>query len=176
MVEDIITALSWFKALFVIARNSSFTYKGKAVKQVGRELGVRYVVEGSVRKAGNRLRITAQLIDAESGARLWADRFDGPVEDVFDLQDRVTAKVVGLIAPKLQESDIERARRKPTERMDAYDCFLRGMRRRWTAQNERLLRHKIGSDRLPSAIPVTQRRSLGSRTRSNLGLLLTECL
>jgi TolB-like protein/class 3 adenylate cyclase/Tfp pilus assembly protein PilF len=140
MVEDIITALSRFKSLFVIARNSSFTYKGKAgdIKQVGRELGVRYLVEGSVRKAGNRLRITAQLIDAESGAHLWADRFDGPVEDVFDLQDRVTAKVVGLIAPKLQDSDIERARRKPTERRDAYDCFLRGMsaavdRSKWAA-------------------------------------------
>jgi TolB-like protein/class 3 adenylate cyclase/Tfp pilus assembly protein PilF len=129
VVEDIITALSRFRELLVIARNSSFTYKGRAVaiKQVGRELGVRYVLEGSVRKAANRLRITAQLIDAESGAHLWADRFDGQVEDIFELQDAVAAKVVSLIAPRLQQSDIERARRKPTERMDAYDCFLRGM-------------------------------------------------
>jgi TolB-like protein/class 3 adenylate cyclase/Tfp pilus assembly protein PilF len=129
IVEDIITALSRFRELFVIARNSSFTYKGRAVdiKRVGRELGVRYVLEGSVRKAANRLRITAQLIDAENGAHLWADRFDGPMEDVFQLQDEVTAKVVNLIAPRLQQSDLERVRRKPTERLDAYDCFLRGM-------------------------------------------------
>jgi TolB-like protein/class 3 adenylate cyclase/Tfp pilus assembly protein PilF len=129
IVEDIITALSRFRELFVIARNSSFTYKGRAVdiKRVGRELGVRYVLEGSVRKAANRLRITAQLIDADNGAHLWADRFDGPMEDVFQLQDEVTAKVVNLIAPRLQQSDLERVRRKPTERLDAYDCFLRGM-------------------------------------------------
>jgi TolB-like protein/Tfp pilus assembly protein PilF len=129
IVEDIITALTRFRELFVIARNSSFTYKGRAVdiKLVGRELGVRYVLEGSVRKAANRLRITAQLIDAENGAHLWADRFDGPMEDVFLLQDEVTAKVVNLIAPRLQQSDLERVRRKPTERLDAYDCFLRGV-------------------------------------------------
>jgi TolB-like protein/class 3 adenylate cyclase len=103
IVEDIITALSRFKSLFVIARNSSFTYKGKAVeiKQVGRELGVRYVLEGSVRKAGGRLRITGQLIDAATGAHLWAERFDGALEDIFDLQDKVTQQVIGAIAPKL---------------------------------------------------------------------------
>src|SRR5262245_40626389 len=103
MVEEIITALSRMRSLIVIARNSSFQYKGRSVnvKQGGRELGVRYVLEGSVRKAGNRLRISGQLIDAETGAHLWADRFDGDVEDVFDLQDRVTARVVGAIAPKL---------------------------------------------------------------------------
>ena len=129
MVEDIITALSRFKSLFVIARNSSFTYKGKAVdiRQVGRELGVRYVLEGSVRKAANRLRISGQLIDASTGGHLWADHFDGVLEDVFELQDRVTSSVVGAIAPKLEQAETERAMRKPTESLDAYDCFLRAM-------------------------------------------------
>jgi adenylate cyclase len=129
MVEDIITALSRFRQLFVIARNSSFTYKGRAVdvKQVGRELGVRYVLEGSVRKATNRVRITGQLIDTATGAHLWADRFDGALEDVFDLQDRVTTSVVGAIAPKLEEAEIERTKRKPTENLDAYDYYLRAL-------------------------------------------------
>ena len=129
MVEDIITALSHMRWLFVIARNSSFTYKGRAVdvKQVGRELGVRYVLEGSVRKAGNRVRISGQLIDASTGAHLWAGRFDGALEDVFDLQDQVTESVVGAIAPRLEQAEIERAGRKPTESLDAYDHFLRGM-------------------------------------------------
>ena len=129
MVEDIITALSRFKSLFVIARNSSFTYKGKTVdiKQVGRDLGVRYVLEGSVRKSGNRVRITGQLIEAATDRHIWADRFDGTLEDVFDLQDRVTSSVVGLIAPKVEQAEIERARQKPTESLDSYDYFLRGM-------------------------------------------------
>ena len=129
MAEEIITALSRFHSLVVIARNSSFTYKGRAVdiKRVGRELGVRYVLEGSVRKGGDRIRIIGQLIDAQSGAHLWADKFDGSLANVFDLQDQVTANVVSAIAPKLQQNDIERARRKPTEKMDSYDCFLRGM-------------------------------------------------
>ena len=129
MVEDIITALSRMRWLFVIARNSSFTYKGRAVdvKQVGRELGVRYVLEGSVRKAANRVRITGQLIDAANGAHLWADRFDGGLEDIFDLQDQVTTSVVTAIAPKLEQAEIERAKRKPTENLDAYDYFLRGI-------------------------------------------------
>jgi TolB-like protein len=129
VVEDITMALSRFHWLFVIARNSSFTYKGRAVdvKQVGRDLGVRYVLEGSVRKAGNRIRIAGQLIDAETGAHLWADRFDGALEDMFDLQDHVTASVVGAIAPKLQAEEIKRARRKPTENLDAYDHYLRGL-------------------------------------------------
>jgi len=129
MVEDIITALSRFNQLFVIARNSSFTYKGRAVeiKQIGRELGVRYVLEGSVRKSGNRVRITGQLIDATSGAHLWADRIDGELADIFDLQDRVTANVVGAIAPKLEQAEIERAKSKPTDSLDAYDFYLRGM-------------------------------------------------
>jgi TolB-like protein len=129
MVEEIITALSRMRWLFVIARNSSFTYKGRAVdvKRVGHELGVRYVLEGSVRKAANRVRITGQLIDTATGAHLWADRFDGALEDVFDLQDQVTTSVVSAIAPKLEQAEIERARRKPTESLDAYDYFLRGM-------------------------------------------------
>jgi len=129
MVEDIITALSHFKPLFVIARNSSFTYKGNAVdvKQVGRELGVRYVLEGSVRKAGSRVRITGQLIEAATGGHLWADKFDGALEDVFGLQDQITTSVVGVIAPTLQQAEIERARQKPTDRLDSYDLYLRGM-------------------------------------------------
>lgn len=129
IVEDIITALSRFKSLFVIARNSSFTYKGRAVdiKQVGRELGVRYVLEGSVRKSGGRVRITGQLIDAATGAHLWADRFDGELKDIFDLQDSVTSSVVGAIAPRLELAEIERAKYKPTESLDAYDYCLRGI-------------------------------------------------
>jgi TolB-like protein/class 3 adenylate cyclase len=129
MVEDIITGLSRSKALLVIARNSSFTYKGKAVdiKQVGRELGVRYVLEGSVRKSGNRVRITGQLIDAATGAHLWADRFDGLLDDIFDLQDRVASSVIGAISPQLERAEIERAQRKPTESLQAYDYYLRAL-------------------------------------------------
>jgi adenylate cyclase len=138
IVEEIVTALSRNRWLFVIARNSSFTYKGRAVdvKQVGRELGVRYVLEGSVRKAGNKLRIAGQLIDASSGAHLWADRFEGGLEDIFDLQDQVTANVVGTIGVKVEQAEIERAKRKPTESLDAYDYFLRGMAYayRWTRE------------------------------------------
>jgi TolB-like protein len=138
MVEDIITDLSRFRNLFVIARNSSFTYKGRAVdvKQVGRELGVRYVLEGSVRKAANRLRITGQLIDASTGAHLWAERFDGGLEDVFELQERMASSVIGAIAPKLEQAEIARARGKPTGSLDAYDYYLRGMESvyRWTKE------------------------------------------
>jgi TolB-like protein/class 3 adenylate cyclase len=129
MVDDIITALSRFNQLFVIARNSTFTYKGRAVdvRQVARELGVRYVLEGGVRKAGSRLRITGQLIDATTGAHLWADRFDGGLEEVFDLQDKVTASVVGAIEPTMRKAEIERARRKPIDNLDAYDLYLRAL-------------------------------------------------
>jgi TolB-like protein/class 3 adenylate cyclase len=129
IVEDIITALSRYHALFVIARNSSFTYKGHAVdvKQVGRELGVRYVLEGSVRKVLDRVRVTGQLIDASTGAHLWADRFDGALKDIFDLQDDITLRVVGAIAPKLEHAEIVRAMRKPTESLDGYDYYLRAM-------------------------------------------------
>jgi TolB-like protein/class 3 adenylate cyclase/tetratricopeptide (TPR) repeat protein len=131
MVEEIITALSRIRWLFVIARNSSFTYKGQAVdvKQVGRELGVRYVLEGSVRKASGRVRITGQLIDTASGAHLWADRFDGSLDDVFDLQDKVASSVVGSIEPRLRYSEIERAGRKPTGSLDAYDIYLQALAR-----------------------------------------------
>ena len=129
VVEEIITALSRFGQQFVIARNSSFTYKGRPidVKQVGRELGVRYVLEGSVRRSADRVRVTGQLIDAATGAHLWADRFDGALEDIFDLQDQLTASVVGAIAPKLEQAEIDRAKRKPPENLDAYDYYLRGM-------------------------------------------------
>jgi TolB-like protein/class 3 adenylate cyclase len=129
MVEDIITALSRFRYLFVIARNSSFTYKGRAVdvKQVGRELGVRYVLEGSVRKAGGRVRITGQLIEASSGAHIWAERIDGALEDVFALQDQVAVSVAAAVAPLLRKAEIERAHRKPTASLQAYDFFLQAL-------------------------------------------------
>jgi TolB-like protein len=129
MVEDFIAALSRHRWLFVVARNSSFTYKARAVnvKQVGRELGIRYVLEGSVRKAENRMRITGQLIDATTGGHLWADRFEGILGDIFELQDQMTESVVGAIAPQLERAEIERARHKPTESLDAYDYYLRGM-------------------------------------------------
>ena len=127
MVEDIITALSRIRWLFVIARNSSFTYKGQVVdvKQVGRELGVRYVLEGSARKAGQRVRIAAQLIDATTGAHLWADRFDGFLEDVFDLQDKVASSVAGVIEPALQAAETARSASRPTSDLTAYDLYLR---------------------------------------------------
>ena len=129
VVEDIIVALSRFKSFAVIARNSSFVYKGRPtdVRQVGRELGARYVLEGSVRRSGDKLRITGQLINTSTGANLWADRFDGEREDIFDLQDQVTARVAGAIASKLEQAEIVRSRRKPTESLDAYDYYLRGM-------------------------------------------------
>jgi adenylate cyclase len=127
MVEEITTALSRIRSLFVIARNSTFTYKGRAVdvRQVGRELGVRYVLEGSVRKAGSRVRITGQLAEAATGTHLWADRFDGTMEDVFNLQDRMTASVVAAIEPNVRAAEIQRAQRKPTESLRAYDLVLR---------------------------------------------------
>ena len=129
IAEDVITALSRFRSLFVIARNSSFTYKGSAVDitQVARDLGVRYVVEGSVRKAGNRVRISAQLIDAASGNHLWADRFDGNLDDVFELQDQITERIVLATAPEIEAHERERARRKPPESLDAWELYQRGM-------------------------------------------------
>ena len=127
MVEEIITALSRIRWLFVIARNSSFTYKGQAVdvKQVGRELGVGYVLDGSVRKAGNRVRITGELMYAATGAHLWADRFDGSLEDVFELQDKVASSVAGVIEPVLQAAETARAANRPTNDLTAYDLYLR---------------------------------------------------
>jgi adenylate cyclase len=129
MVEDIITGLSRIKWLFVIARNSSFVYKGKSIdiKQVGRELGVRYVLEGSVRKGGNRLRIAGQLIEADTGTHIWADKYDGVLEDVFDLQDKITETIVGIIEPSVRRAEIERARRKRPDNLDAYDLYLRAL-------------------------------------------------
>jgi TolB-like protein len=187
MVEAIITALSRFRQLFVIAGNSSFTYKGRAVdvKLIGRELGVRYVLEGSVRKAANRLRITGQLIDASTGTLLWADRFDGQLDNVFDLQDEVAAAVVGIIAPTLEKAEIERAEHKPTKNLDAYDHYLRAcgmanlhqMTNREAADDAlRLLRRAIELD--PTFAPayglaalcIAQRRARGwmtDRTRES---------
>jgi TolB-like protein/Tfp pilus assembly protein PilF len=155
IAEEIITALSRMRLLFVIARNSSFAYKGPAVdvKQIGRELGVRYVLEGSVRRSANRVRITGQLVEAATGVHLWADRFEGRLEDVFDLQDQVTASVVGAIAPRLDQAEIERAKRKPTESLDAYDYFLRGMANvhRWNkeANHEALHNFRCAIERDP---------------------------
>jgi adenylate cyclase len=129
MVEEIITAISQIRWLFVVARNSTFTYKGRAVdvKQIGLELGVRYVLEGSVRKAGKRVRITAQLIDTTSGSHIWADRFDGVLDDIFELQDQVATRVAGVIEPRLRLSEIERANRKLPQSLDAYDLYLRAL-------------------------------------------------
>jgi TolB-like protein len=140
MVEEIITALSRIRWLFVIARNSTFTYKGQAVdvKQVGRELGVRYVLEGSVRKAGQRVRITGQLIDAISGTHLWADRFDGLLEDVFELQDRVAISVAGVIEPALQAAEMRRSAARPTTDLSAYDLYLRALAAYFPMTKERI--------------------------------------
>jgi TolB-like protein len=139
IVEDIITALSRNRAFFVIARNSSFTYKGQGIdiKQVGRELGVRYVLEGSVRKLGDRVRVTGQLIEATSGHHLWADRFDGDMADIFELQDQIVTRVVGALAPQLEKAEIERARQNATGDLAAYDLYLRGLAHwnRWTKED-----------------------------------------
>jgi adenylate cyclase len=138
MAEEVITALSRIRWLIVIARNSSFTYKGRSldVRQVGRELGVRYVLEGSVRKAGNRVRITGQLVDAATGAHLWADHFDGPLDDIFALQDKVAFSVAGVIAPALTAAEAERASRRPTSDLTAYDFYLRAVRPHFSQTKE----------------------------------------
>jgi adenylate cyclase len=140
MVEDITTALSRTGWLFVISRNSSFAYKGRAVdiKQVGRELGVRYVLEGSVRRAGGRVRITGQLIETAAGGHVWADRFEGAVDDIFELQDRITESVVGAIEPGLRRAETVRAWAKPTDSLDAYDLYLRGVHQIYVATQESL--------------------------------------
>jgi TolB-like protein len=142
MVEDIITALSRIKWLFVIARNSSFTYKGQAidVKQVGRELGVHYVLEGSVRKAAQRLRITAQLIDAVADTHLWADRFDGALDNIFELQDQVASSVAGVIEPALQAAEIRRSAERPTNDLTAYDLYLRALALAFSWQKDEIIR------------------------------------
>ena len=154
MVEDIITGLSRSKSLFVIARQSTFTYKGKAIdiRQVGGELGVRYVLEGSVRKFGDRVRISGQLIEATTGANLWADRFDSQLSDIFDLQDQVTSSVLGALFPQLERAEIERAQRKPTENLHAYDYYLRALSSFYQFTREqniealRLTRHAVEID------------------------------
>ncbi len=146
VVEDIITALSRVRWLFVIARNSSFTYRDRAVdvKQVAQELGVRYVLEGSVRKASDRIRITGQLIEASTGAHLWADRFEGTPDDIFELQDRIAASVAGVIAPRMELAEIERAKSKPTASLNAYDCYLRGL----------ALLHRGSREAIEQALPL----------------------
>ena len=146
MAEDIITALSRFRWFLVIARNSSFIYKGRKVdvRQIGRELGVRYLLEGSVRKSGNRLRITAQLVEAETGSHLWAEKYDGSLEDVFNLQDRIAEGVVSAIEPSIRRAEIERARRKRPENLDAYDLYLRALPHAWA----------FSTDEMAKAIPL----------------------
>jgi adenylate cyclase len=142
MVEEIITALSRIRSLFVIARNSSFTYKGQAVdiKRVGRELGVRYVLEGSVRKGGGRVRITTQLIEAETDTHLWAERFDGSLENVFDLQDKVATSVAGVIEPTLQAAEIRRSSDRPTNDLTAYDLYLRALALSFSWERDTIVR------------------------------------
>jgi len=134
LVEDVTAALSRVRSFFVIARNSTFTYKGRAVnvQQVSRELGVRYVLEGSVRQVRDKVRVTAQLVDATTGAHLWADHYDGLLEDIFDLQDRITASVVGAIQPSIRAAEIERARRKRPDSLDAYDLVMRALPHVWS--------------------------------------------
>ena len=134
VVEEIIAALSRVRTFLVIARNSTFVYKNRpvSVRQVGIDLGVRYVLEGSLRKVGKRVRIVAQLIDATTDKHIWADRYDGDLEDIFDLQDRITASVVGAIQPSILSAEIERARRKRPDSLDAYDCVLRAFPSVWS--------------------------------------------
>ena len=142
MAEEIITALSRCSWLFVISRNSSFTYKGRTVdvRQIGRELGVRYVLEGSVRRAGERLRITGQLTDASSGGSIWADRFEGQRSDVFELQDHITESVVAAIEPKLQQAEIDRIKKKSTANLEAYDLLLHAQQLEYEFTEESLAR------------------------------------
>ena len=157
MAEEIITALSRCAGLFVIARNSSFTYRGKTVdvRRVGRELGVRYVIEGSIRRSGNRLRFAGQLLDTTTGAHIWADRFDGELSDVFELQDRFTESVVVAIGPQLQLAEIERLKHKPAAHLDAYDLLLRAQQLEYEYTQIVLQpRLKTLSERLPLIHPM----------------------
>ena len=149
MVEEITTSLSRLSCLFVIARNSSFTYRGRAVnvKQVGRELGVRYVLEGSVRRSANRVRVTAQLIDAGSGMHLWADKFDATLDDIFDLHDQMAREVAGAVEPNLRDAEILRCLRKPTTSLDAYDLYMRGL----------AAFRDLSPDRLRAALELTRK-------------------
>ncbi len=153
ITEDLITELSRFRELFVIARNTTFTYKGKAVnvEQVGRELGVRYVLEGSIRKAGNRVRITAQLIDAKTGGHVWAERYDRVLEDIFALQDEITRQMVGTLGVKLEQVELEQSMRKPTTDLEAYDYVLRSLKWWHTTTPED---HALGRDLLEKAVAL----------------------
>jgi TolB-like protein/Flp pilus assembly protein TadD len=167
MAEEIITALSRCHWLFIIARNSSFTYKGKTVdvRQVGRELGVRYVLEGSVRRGGNRLRFLGQLVDATSGAQIWADRFDGEMTDVFDLQDRFTESVVAAIEPMLQLAEIDRLKHKPAANLHAYDLLLRAQQ----------LEHEFTAESLATAIRCTEQALAIDRHYAHAMALAAHC-
>jgi adenylate cyclase len=133
IADDIITALSKLRFLFVIARNSSFAYKGRSVgvKDIGRELGVRYILEGSVRQAGNRVRVTAQLAETATGVHLWSEHYDRDLTDLFAVQDEITASVAIAVRPAIEQSERERAARKPLESLDAWECYQRGMQHLW---------------------------------------------
>jgi len=176
MVEEIITAISRIRWLFVIARNSSFTYKGQVVnvKQVGRELGVRYVLEGSVRKAGGRVRITAQLIDALSGTHLWADRFDGLLEDIFDLQDKVASSVAGVIEPAVQAAEIARSADRPTTDLTAYELYLRALPTAAPGKESASILRLSSSSRLLSGIRVLARRWRLPRGATTISIVSAE--
>jgi adenylate cyclase len=175
VVEEITTALSRVRWFFVIACNSSFTYKGRAVdvRQVGRELGVRYVLRGSVRRASERVRITAHLVETEAGVQVWADRFEGVIESIFDLQDEITARVVGAIEPRLRDAEITRATRQRPRSLTAYDCFLRGMAKYACESRDendammRLLRSAIASD--PTFAPPYGLAAMGCSQRVGQG-------
>ena len=167
LVEDIITALSRLKWFFVIARNSSFAYKGQAidVRRVGRELGVQYVLEGSVRRSGDRVRITGQLVDALAGSHVWVDRFDGDLENIFQLQDRITARVAGAIEPSLSQAEIKRTGLKPTESLTAYDCYLRAL----------ALYNKFSPDAIAAALPWLERAIAADPAYSSAYALAAAC-
>ena len=161
LVEDVITYLSKIPSLFVIARNSTFAYKGRAVdiRKVAAELGVRYVLEGSVRRAANRLRITGQLIEGAAGTHVWADKFEGAAEDIFDLQDRLTESIVGAIEPSIRRAEIERARRKRPDSLDAYDLYLQAMPHAYMNTAEGASRHCDCSERRCGWIRTTRLRT-----------------
>jgi TolB-like protein/Tfp pilus assembly protein PilF len=167
MVEEIITALSGIRWLFVIARNSTFTYKGRAVdvREVGRELGVRYVLEGSVRRSGNHVRINGQLIDTNNGAHIWAEKFDGALDDIFELQDRVAANVAGVVEPRLRLSEIERANRKPTQDLDAYELYLQALGHF----------HKFKKDDINKAVNLAKQALAIDPAYASAAALISEC-
>jgi adenylate cyclase len=175
LVEDIITGLSRVNSFFVIARNSSFTYKGRAVdlRQVGRELGVRYVLEGSIRRAGSRVRISGQLVDAISGHHVWTDRFEGDVSDIFDLQDKVTESVVGAVEPSIRLEEIKQARMKPTDYIGAYDLYLRALPRFYSMTREGFADvRRLTNEALSIDPGFTLAKALGAYIRS---LSVSQC-